>query len=73
MWTVIGHDWEWRAREVSDFVLRKSSPGGIICLHDGRDIQQKPDLREMLWAVQQLVPSLKEQGYSFETVSELLA
>ena len=73
MWTVIGRDWEWRAPEVSELVLRRSSPGGIICLHDGRDIQQKPDLREMLLAVQQIVPSLKAKGYSFETVSELLA
>ena len=73
MWTVIGHDWEWRAPEVSELVLRRSAPGGIICLHDGRDIQRKPDLTEMLLAVREIVPTLKARGYSFETVGELLA
>jgi peptidoglycan-N-acetylglucosamine deacetylase len=72
MWTVIGHDWEWPAGRVADLVLRKASTGGIICLHDGRDVQVKPDISEMLAAVKQIVPVLKDQGYSFETVTQLL-
>ena len=72
MWTVIGHDWEWPADRVAQRVLRKAGPGGIVCLHDGRDIQPSPDVSEMLKAVRQIVPVLKSQGYAFETVSELL-
>jgi peptidoglycan-N-acetylglucosamine deacetylase len=72
LWTVIGHDWEWPAQRIASHVLRKSSPGGIICLHDGRDIQVKPDLSQMLTAVKQVVPLLQDRGYRFETVSELL-
>jgi len=72
MWTVIGHDWEWLAERVARRVLWKAGPGGIVCLHDGRDIQPKPDVSEMLKAVRQIVPVLKSQGYKFETVSELL-
>jgi peptidoglycan/xylan/chitin deacetylase (PgdA/CDA1 family) len=72
MWTVIGHDWEWPAGRVAGLVLRKASTGGIICLHDGRDVQVKPDISEMLAAVKQIVPVLKDQGYSFETVTQLL-
>jgi peptidoglycan-N-acetylglucosamine deacetylase len=72
MWTVIGHDWEWQARDVARLVLRKAGPGGIVCLHDGRDIQPAPDVTEMLKAVRQIVPVLKAQGYGFERVSELL-
>jgi peptidoglycan/xylan/chitin deacetylase (PgdA/CDA1 family) len=72
MWTVIGHDWEWPARPIADLVLKKASPGGIICLHDGRDIQPNPDVSEMLKAMKVIVPALVDQGYSFETVSELL-
>jgi len=72
MWTVIGHDWEWPACRVADLVLAKASPGGIICLHDGRDIQPNPDVSEMLTAVKMIVPELKNQGYRFETVSNLL-
>jgi peptidoglycan/xylan/chitin deacetylase (PgdA/CDA1 family) len=72
MWTVIGHDWEWPANRVSARVLGRASPGGIICLHDGRDVQPTPDTSEMLAAVRTIVPVLKDQGYSFETVGQLL-
>jgi len=72
MWTVIGHDWEWPADRVARRVLRKAAPGGIVCLHDGRDIQPQPDVSEMLKVVRQIMPVLKSQGYEFETVSELL-
>ena len=72
MWTVIGHDWEWTADKVAGFVLDRIDPGGIVCLHDGRDIQPKPDLAEMLAAVKRIVPALKQKGYVFETVGELL-
>jgi peptidoglycan-N-acetylglucosamine deacetylase len=72
MWTVIGHDWEWPADRVARLVLRKAGPGGIVCLHDGRDVQVSPDVGEMLKAVRQIVPVLKGEGFTFETVSELL-
>jgi peptidoglycan-N-acetylglucosamine deacetylase len=72
MWTVIGHDWEWPAEQVAQHVIREASRGGIICLHDGRDIRPNPDISETLKAVHQIVPVLKDQGYSFDTVSELL-
>ncbi len=72
MWTVIGHDWEWPADRIANLVLRKAAPGGIICLHDGRGIQPHPDISQMLAALRKIVPVLKDQGYSFETVSELV-
>jgi peptidoglycan/xylan/chitin deacetylase (PgdA/CDA1 family) len=72
MWTVIGHDWEWPARKVSQRVLSRASPGGIVCLHDGRDVQPHPDTSEMFSAVRTIVPVLKDWGYSFETVGQLL-
>lgn len=72
MWTVIGHDWEWNAERIASFVLQKAAPGGIVCLHDGRDIQAAPNVTPMLDAVRQIVPILKDRGYTFETVTELL-
>ena len=72
MWTVIGMDWKWPADRIADYVLGKSAPGGIICLHDGRDIQVNPDISEMLTAVRKIVPILQDRGYHFETISELL-
>ena len=72
MWTVIGRDWEWPADRIANLVLRKASPGGIICLHDGRGIQANPDISETLEAVKRIVPALEYEGYSFEPVTELL-
>ncbi len=71
MWTVIGHDWEWNAGRIAEHVLANAAPGGVICLHDSRDIQPDADIREMLTALRQIVPQLKRRGYSFETVSHL--
>jgi peptidoglycan/xylan/chitin deacetylase (PgdA/CDA1 family) len=72
LWTVIGHDWEWPAERIVSLVLGDCSPGGIICLHDGRDVQVKPDVSQMMAAVKQIVPVLQDQGYCFETVGQLL-
>jgi peptidoglycan-N-acetylglucosamine deacetylase len=72
LWTVIGNDWKWEAERIAGHVLRNVSAGGIICLHDGRDIQVRPNVSQMLTAVRQLVPALQNRGYRFETVSQLL-
>jgi peptidoglycan/xylan/chitin deacetylase (PgdA/CDA1 family) len=72
MWTVIGNDWRWPADRIAKHVLAHSSPGGIICLHDGRRVEPNPDVTAMLAAVRQIVPTLKDQGYRFEIVSDLL-
>jgi peptidoglycan/xylan/chitin deacetylase (PgdA/CDA1 family) len=72
LWTVIGNDWKWGSERIADHTLRNASAGGIICLHDGRDIQVKPNVSQMLSALRQLVPELQNKGYRFETVSQLL-
>ena len=72
MWTVIGHDWHWPAERVASLVVRKASPGGIVCLHDGRGVQPNPDVSSMMDAVKRIVPVLRDQGYSFEPVTTLL-
>ena len=72
MWTVIGRDWELDAPSIARLVLDRTAPGGILCLHDGRDIQPNPDIGQTIEAVKRLVPALQQQGYRFETVSELL-
>jgi len=72
MWTVIGYDWRWPAEQISRHVLSKAARGGIICLHDGRALEHKPDVSQMMTALRQIVPVLKDQGYAFEVVSDLL-
>ena len=72
MWTVIGNDWRWPADRIARHILARCSPGGIICLHDGRGIQPRPDTSSTLRALKLLVPPLLDQGYHFEVISDLV-
>jgi peptidoglycan/xylan/chitin deacetylase (PgdA/CDA1 family) len=72
MWTVIGLDWKLSGRRVAVRVMGGVRNGGIICLHDGREMREKPDISSTIEAVRILVPELLERGYAFETVGSLL-
>ncbi len=72
MWTVIGQDWRLPAPEIASYVLDRASSGGIVCLHDGRGIRTNPDVTPMLKALPTIVPALKDRGYRFCTLNDLL-
>lgn len=72
MWTVLGMDWRWPARRISRLVIHGASSGAIICLHDGRATRRAPDIRPTIEAVEFAIPALKERGFQFETVSQIL-
>jgi peptidoglycan/xylan/chitin deacetylase (PgdA/CDA1 family) len=72
MWTVIGGDWKLRAAQITPLVLAGTSPGAIICLHDGQGTVANPDRSQTIEAVRRIIPALLEKGYHFETVSRLL-
>jgi peptidoglycan/xylan/chitin deacetylase (PgdA/CDA1 family) len=72
MWTVIGRDWKLSADAIVNRVMSRIRNGSIICLHDGRKLQTKPEIGETLQAVGRLIPLLKARGYRLETVSQLL-
>lgn len=72
MWTAIGQDWNQDSRHVYHRMKRAAGPGAILCLHDGRELKPKPDIRNTIEAVRRLLPELCDQGYHLVTVSELL-
>jgi peptidoglycan/xylan/chitin deacetylase (PgdA/CDA1 family) len=72
MWTAIGYDWSSTAEGVVARMSARFSNGAILCLHDGRELRAKPDVRETVEAVRRLVPMLLDQGYRLETISRLL-
>ena len=72
MWTVIGLDWRLSAERITDRLLRKTVNGAILCLHDGRETQTRPDVRATVEAVRRLIPALTARGFRFATISELL-
>ena len=72
MWTAIGYDWKTKVDQVLERMTRSVSNGAILCLHDGRELQARPDIGATVETVRRLVPILLERGYQFETVSRLL-
>jgi chitin deacetylase len=54
--------------KIAEYVLSRARPGSIIILH-----VMYRSRGESLKAVEKIVEGLKERGYSFRTVSELLA
>jgi len=72
MWTVIGLDWKRPGEAVSGRLLRGARNGAIFCLHDGRGLQVQPDTSATSTALKRALPILRDKGYHFETVSEIL-
>ena len=73
MWTVIGCDWKLDA--AGDCAARAAARvgnGAIVCLHDGRELEVRPDVEPTIEAVRRLIPMLQAEGYRFETVSQLI-
>lgn len=72
MWSTIALDWKRSAPDVLTRLLSAAHPGAILCLHDGRALQQRPNITVTLQAVRELLPKLIDQGFHFETISSIL-
>ncbi len=72
MWSSIALDWKWPAPRVVSRLIDGAAPGAILCLHDGRVLQHRPDVGVTLQAVRELLPKLMEQGFRFEKVTDIL-
>ncbi|HUB77249.1 MAG TPA: polysaccharide deacetylase family protein [Bryobacteraceae bacterium] len=72
MWSAIGRDWRLNSAQVFDRLAKRASNGGILCLHDGRELKARPDITATVEAVRRMVPALLERGYELQTIDELL-
>jgi len=72
MWSTIAGDWRPDPAAATRRLLRGARPGAIFCLHDGREMQTKPDISATLSVLEAALPAWSDQGYRFVTVSELL-
>jgi peptidoglycan/xylan/chitin deacetylase (PgdA/CDA1 family) len=72
LWTVMGRDWRRPAGRVAARLIRGASNGAIFCLHDGRGLALRPDIRNTIDAVGIAAPELMSRGYRLETAGELL-
>jgi peptidoglycan/xylan/chitin deacetylase (PgdA/CDA1 family) len=73
-WDNMTSDWkaEKSGNEIIRAILRRAKPGGVIVLHDGRDIRLNYDRSHMLQALPFVIETLMERGFDFVTVPELL-
>ncbi|MBP2645782.1 MAG: polysaccharide deacetylase [Firmicutes bacterium] len=67
LWTVDTRDWEGRSsNDIINTVMKNVKPGDIVLMHEGDCARGTPA------AVEVIIDKLREQGYNFVTVSELL-
>src|SRR3984957_4418168 len=71
-WTSIALDWKRQTPAVVSRLLHGATRGAILCLHDGRALEHRPDISVTLQAVRELLPKLIEQGFHFEKVTDIL-
>lgn len=70
LWTVMAEDWRGNitSEEIARRLRRRTRPGSIICLHDGRGENSAP--ARTIAALKQVIPEWKRLGYSFKTIEE---
>ena len=72
-WSVAGYDWGRRsAREIAQGVLRGSTAGSIVLLHDA-DSEGRSDRRATVEALPAVLRGLAARGLRSESVSQLLS
>ena len=70
MWSADSRDWFYRLtppQVMVNNVLREAQPGGIVLMHDGGG-----DRSKTVKALPQVIAGLRQRGYKFVTVPELL-
>jgi len=71
-WTVLAQDWKLPAERIVRRLERRAGNGAILCLHDGRELDPRPDIAPTIEAVRRLLPVLRERGFALVTLSDLL-
>ena len=71
LWDTMAQDWKKNAtaKIISEKLLKRAKNNKIICLHDGRGKNDAP--KQMLQALEEVLPIWIKEGYRFATVEEL--
>ncbi len=73
-WSVIPRDWTNPGTEViTERVCAGVEPGAIVLLHDGDSPAGSASRQQTIAATAQIIQRLRAEGYTFVTISELLA
>ena len=72
-WDDAARDWERRtADDLVERAVNETSPGAIILLHDGLNLDHRADRTATVEALPRIIERLRARGYRFVTVPELL-
>jgi peptidoglycan/xylan/chitin deacetylase (PgdA/CDA1 family) len=72
-WDDAPGDWvPFSARQLTASTVAHAHPGAIILLHDGLNLTRHPDRSATVEALPAIIDRLREEGYRFVTVPELL-
>lgn len=75
LWTLNSKDWvTFHDKQITAYILRHIQPGDIILFHDSGGVfsAEGGDRTQTVKIISRLVRKLKERGYEFVTISELL-
>lgn len=75
LWSLNSKDWvTFHDKQITSYLLRHIRPGDIILFHDSGGVfsTEGGDRRQTVKTIPRLVRKLKEKGYRFVTISELL-
>lgn len=74
LWDVMTSDWRVNinATNIASQIIRRVKPGSIIVLHDGRGTKHNYNREQMLAGLPCIIRNLKEKGYKFVTLRQLL-
>ncbi|MXV73870.1 polysaccharide deacetylase family protein [Candidatus Poribacteria bacterium] len=68
--------WDWTTQnpdKITETVLRKTKPGSIIVLHDGKAENKNADRSGTIEATDRIITALKQDGYRFVRLLDCLA
>lgn len=70
LWDVMAQDWlaNTSVEMIEQKLHRRTTPGSIVCLHDGRGRNRAP--RRTITALRNIIPAWKREGLLFETADE---
>jgi len=75
LWSLNSKDWvTFHDKQINSYIVRHIRPGDIILFHDsgGAFTTEGGDRSQTVKTIPRLVKKLKEKGYKFVTISELL-
>lgn len=73
LFDIIPKDWEFPTPQViSQKILEDLHPGAIILLHDAGGDMVNADMSSTVQALDLVIPAIKQQGYEFLKIEELL-